>query len=157
MKMCYSSINMPLFGRKPSPETPKPLIQDEVIQHEYLVVEPSTEWIGDVDLESRIKFVRRGHIVLVAVATRTIDHYAISHGRPDLEPHYALEVDDSVQDAGYLVIDRSEQRQWDVKVDGFSGTYARGNRPARVETVEVLKERYLPNLIVTTDDELGES
>jgi hypothetical protein len=147
---------MALFGRKKPSSEGALSHSEELTTHEPRVVEPSEAWLDGVDLVSQIKFVRRGQIVLVAAATSTVGHYEINNGRPDLEPRFVAQDDDSVVDAGYLALNHDEDREWDVKVDRFSGTYGRGSRDVRKISAEVLRG-YLPSLRVTTDDDLNET
>lgn len=153
--MCYNS-DMKRFRRKQMPSEVPVIKPTEVSALPVsLIVEPNIKWFEMLTPEQKVKFVRRGKIVLVAVASDYIDHMAIKEGRPDLESRYVTEDDDSVVDAGYLIYDRSDVHDWDIKVDRFSGAYARGDRIAREMTAALLRG-YMPDLTITTDDELEE-
>lgn len=117
-----------------------------------LIVEPSEEWLREVASSDQVKFVRRGRIVLAAIATEKIDHMAIYHGLRELIADHTHGQTDTVEDSGYLLIDRLNDPIRSVKVERFSSTYWRGDQGARKLTASILRD-YLPNFIITTDDE----
>lgn len=141
-----------MFGRrKRSQEAVEPVVTvPESILLSRQIVEPTPEWLAQLETTNRVKFVRRGDIILASVIRYALDgsgmmpkHMDIVQSRPDL--------DADVEDAGFLRLDGKDTVE-SIAVVAFSTIYLRGDHEQRQKTVDVLQAA-LPDTPISFDDD----
>lgn len=141
-----------MFGRKKKPENA--IESASVIPEASIlprrIVEPTPEWLDQLEIGKKVKFVRLGETILAAVLYHDIHegslrpkHMDMVQSRPDL--------DGDIEDAGFLRLDGQETVQ-SIAVVAFSTIYLRGNQEQRQRTVDILQTR-LPDIPITFDDD----